>query len=506
MVTVLLPTLVIVLGIADAVHFPTAFVNELRLAPDDRVGALKAGLMKILVPCFMTTLTTMAGFLALSGAPMAAVRDLGIFAAIGVGAALLASVILMVIAFMALRDDVKLPEFTIINGWLARIISVIEHRPWRVGLFSLILIALTGYGALHLKADTYTLGYLPDDHGVVLDHHEIVDTWGDYFPLEYTVRPVDGVAVDSPKLLNAMEGFVEEASRLNSIRNGLSLATVFRRSQQAFAPDSDLKQPFSGPLVSQLKILTGDPQRAYEWDQEQPAYRDNVFAPLMNREGTLGRMTLVGEMTSAQEAKTALNELDVIAQRHFADLAIVEPAGYPPLYVKIIDYVIASQAQGFYIALGLIFCLMLLWLRSFRLALISLVVNVFPVTIMFGVMFFLGQTLDIASATIAAIVLGVSIDDTIHFMAHWRKSEESNLSWSEAVAYTFEHAGRPAVITTLLLVAGFPILMLAQVKTVFYFGLLTTIAAIAALFADLFILPLLLRLFPARRDAYGGTV
>ena len=196
-----------------------------------------------------------------------------------------------------------------------------------------------------------------------------------------------------------------------------------------------------------------------------------------------------------------MEKLNVIAKRHFEGLGITKPGGYAPLYVKIIDHVIESQAQGFFIALGLILVLMLAWLRSVRLALISVVVNVFPVMVMLGVMYYIGQTLDIASATIAAIVLGISIDDTIHFMAHWREGERKGLSWRQGVDYTFEHAGKPAFVTTILLGVGFPILMFAQVTTVFYFGLLTTIAAFAALFADLFVFHFFCASFQPRKRA-----
>ena len=182
------------------------------------------------------------------------------------------------------------------------------------------------------------------------------------------------------------------------------------------------------------------------------------------------------------------------------DLGRIEPAGYPPLYTKIVDYAVSSQVRGFFIALAIIFTLMLVWLRSLRLALISLVPNAFPVLVMMGVMGALGIDLDIATATVAAIVIGVSIDDTVHFLLHWREAERAGKSWDESVDYCFRHAGLPAVITTLLLVVGYPVLMLADVGSVVSFGLLTTVAAAAALFADLVVLPLLLRLVPGRID------
>jgi predicted RND superfamily exporter protein len=89
--------------------------------------------------------------------------------------------------------------------------------------------------------------------------------------------------------------------------------------------------------------------------------------------------------------------------------------------------------------------------------------------------------------------VGVSIDDTVHFLRRWRLAELEGMDWDGALEQTFEHSGVPAVITTLLLLVGYPVLMLAEVKTVVAFGLLTSIAAAAALFGDLVLLPLLLK-------------
>ena len=136
---------------------------------------------------------------------------------------------------------------------------------------------------------------------------------------------------------------------------------------------------------------------------------------------------------------------------------------------------------------------MLVWLRSFRLACISLIPNVFPVVVMMGVMGYLDIYLDLGTATVAAIVLGVAIDDTVHFLHYWREAENKRMSWEECMSFTFTRAGEPATVTTILLLVGFPVLMLAGVKSVVYFGMLTSIAAVAALFADVVILPLVLK-------------
>jgi hypothetical protein len=104
-----------------------------------------------------------------------------------------------------------------------------------------------------------------------------------------------------------------------------------------------------------------------------------------------------------------------------------------------------------------------------------------------------GIDLDIVTATVAAIVIGIAIDDTVHFLYAWRKAEVDGLQPSASLPMVFDGPGRAACVTTFLLVTGFPILMLAGVHTVFSFGLLTSVAAVAALYGDLVLLPLLLR-------------
>ena len=505
MVTVMLPLLIIVLGIADAVHFPAALVHEHRrfdgagAGRPERLRSAVAGLRKILVPCFMTTATTMAGFLALASSPMEVIRSFGVYAAVGIGAALIASVGLMIVAFVRLREGATLPKFPLIRRLLEVCEAAVVRHPIALGLASITLAGLGLGGYQLVVADTYTIGYLPDDHQVVREHEQIEAGWGRYFALELTARPLGERRIDDAPLLDATERFVAEVSALPEIRNGFSLASLYRRMEQVLAPDRAAERPISDALAGQLRLLL-DMER-FEWDRTHPDYDANVLAPLMVQSAELGRITLVTEMASARGIDDLLGRVLAVGERTYGGLAELEATGYTPLYVQIIDYVMASQVRGFLLALAVIFLLMLAWLRSLRLAIVAVIANVFPVVIMLGTMGALGIDLDIASATIAAIVIGVSIDDTVHFLYHWQRAERDGASWREALRRTYEHAGHPAVITTVLLLAGYPVLMLADVKTVVYFGLLTTVAAAAALYGDLIVLPLLLKVRGGRGRA-----
>lgn len=496
MVTVVLPTLIIVLGLADAVHFPAAFVEEMEARPDaPRADVVASALRRVFIPCLITSLTTMAGFAALLGSPMAVIRHLGGFAALGVGAAFVASLVLMTPALMSLPAGWRLPRNRAIHGQIDAIGEALRtRRPLLIGLTA-VLLGLSIVGATLVVTDTYTIGYLPDDHVVVTDHEAIERTWGPYSVLDFLVEPADGRRVDSAEILAATKRFEDAAVALPAVHDGFGLHTIYRRMADVLGLSGEL----TPEAVAQLGLLLEI--QGFTWDRTQDDFPDNFLAPLRTEDASLGRVTLVGSMMSAKQLEEQLILVEAIADEAIGELGTITAAGYPPLYSKIVDYAMSSQIRGFFGALIIIFVLMLAWLRSLRLALLSLVPNVFPVVVMMGVMGAMGIHLDIATATVAAIVIGVSIDDTVHFLLHWREAERDGLDWEAAVAHTHRHAGIPAVVTTLLLVIGYPVLMLADVKTVFAFGLLTSVAAVAALYADLILLPLLLRWFPRRPTA-----
>ncbi len=503
MVTVVIPTLIIVLGIADAVHMPSNFLKLRRDQPDRPVPELvEETLRLVFLPSLLTTLTTMGSFLALTSSPMAVIRELGIFSALGIGAALLATIAWMTVALHSLPESYEPPEHTWLLKVLDRIRGKLETRPKEIALALLAMTVVAVALGSRVEADTYTLGYLPDHHEVVVDHDRITERWGRYTSIEFLLRPASGWTVQDPEVLTAMDLFVGRVVEHPQIRQGFSLADLYRRMAAVFMTEEgeeieEYREALTPEQIDQLSLLMS--MQSVEWDRDLPEFEQNFLAPVMSQEGDLARLTFTAEMMSARSLDELLIWVDEVATDVFGDLAMVEPAGYLPLYVRIIEYVTTSKIRGFFIALGVIFLMLLIGLRSFRLALIGLPANVFPVAVMMGVMGLVGIDLDIATATVGAIVIGIAIDDSVHFLHHWGRAEARGLNWEGCMEYAFGHAGKAALITTVIIMGGFPVLMLAGVKTVFYFGLLTTVAAAAALVADLFLLPLLLKIWPPRR-------
>ena len=494
-ITSVLPSVIMVLGIADAIHFPSTFAYIREQHPQfSRLQVASKSIVTVFWPCLLTTLTTDFGFLSLAAAPMAAIRELGIYAGIGVLVAFFVSIVLMSIFYIGFGRNGK----SVDQGHSEILFTILEKIKYLVRnhyrLIVLIFLPIFFFFIVllfKLEADTYTLGYLADDSQEIQDHKEVQDKWGYYHPMEYTIKRADEDYIESAETLIKLEAFVKEVEALENIGHSFSALDLYRRISVVMGQDEN--QPWTGPIVDQLKFVLES--QYSNWDMDDPEYKDNVSAPVINEDRDLLRITFGFKSLSGDNADILRAKIENIADRIFGDDYVVSLTGYLPLYIKIVSYAVESQITSFSIAMIGIFFLMVIWLKSLRLALVSLIPNLFPVLGIFATMWFFGLDIDITTATIAAIVIGVAVDDTVHFLYRWRQGEMMGLSWEETLDYTFKHAGKAALITSLILLVSYPVLLLGQVKTIQYFGLLMSIAAGLALIADLLLLPSLLKYF-----------
>ena len=164
----------------------------------------------------------------------------------------------------------------------------------------------------------------------------------------------------------------------------------------------------------------------------------------------------------------------------------LKPAGYSPLYTRIVDELVWSQVRGFSAAIAIIVVLLGIAMRSWRRVLLALPANAVPVGLTLGIMGLTGIPLDVASATIATVILRLVVDDTVHIL-----KRSGNRGINESLLVAANQAGGTLLMTTIVLAMGFLVLGLAEIRSVAWFGTLTSFAMIAAILTDLLLLPAL---------------
>ncbi|MCA1763819.1 MAG: MMPL family transporter [Flavobacteriales bacterium] len=470
LMTVLIPMVVLLLSTLDVVHLMNAWF---RMSGTGRARLEKA-IREVWKPCLFTTLTTMAGFLALTFSPMAILQQFGLYSAIGIGLSLaftwlLASVLLPGYKAVKIQRNSPalraLPNLSLANGKALRLLILIAIPVFAIGIFQ-------------LKNDTYTLGYLPKNHQVVQDHQKISDAWGDYMPLELMISTRDSAPLT--KGVSLSESI--ELHRLISNQgysNLFGYTSLYLASGRAYGYKND-----SITVASAGKI-----------ERQLVRHYPDLWNAFVNEDGNVGRITLFGEMRSADELGRDMDALmDKINSRTDNNLS-VKPAGYLPLYAELVPYVTTSQVRSLLLAGLFIGLLMWGYFNHWKLALIALFTNAFPIIGMFGLMGWLGIELDIATASTGAIGLSFCVDDAIHFTSAWQSQRKNGKSVIESLDGAYHHTGKAIVFSSMILCAGFAVMLFSPLKTVFLFGMLTCVMVVLALIAQLVIFPWLIRSF-----------
>ena len=511
MVTAVLPTLLMTIGILDLVHLVDAYEEGVVANP----GVAKARLLAVslgvvVVPVIFNTFTDVIGFASLISARMSAVRDLGWLSSVGL---LLLMIIIPIVAVPAVarfggRRRLSLgrlaegatpaPASDEAEGWMRALVLrlhrvAVHHRPL-VYVISIALAVGSALGIREIDVDTYTIGFLDEDDPVRRDHDAIEERFGHYIPLEMKVStPVDRGLKD-PDLLRRIEIMEQLFEAHPQVTRATGLPEVVKRNNEVWndeRPGTYLipgKKGEIGPIAEQL--LT------YSFDVDGRDHLDDLVTPDYRQT----HVTVRTSLPSARGISDIIDSLQMAGDASIAEPATVEPAGYLPLYVRIIQHITSTQVSSFAIAFAMVALVLMLLLRSIRLGLLSLIPNVLPAAMTLGFMGLAGIRLDVATVLIASIALGISVNDTTHLMFRFKHELAATPEDPDgAIRRMLLAVGRPVVGSSLILFAGFSVLLFASVKSVYYFGLLSCVTIATALLAELILTPALLLTLARRR-------
>ncbi len=478
MVTMVLPTLMLIIGVSDCIHFLNRSVEQ--PPGGTRWERARAAIAFMFWPCFMNSLTTAAGFAALATASMPVVRDLGVFAAIGVLGAFLAALIGCAVGLLWKRMD-PAPEPPKPLMWMVSgMATLATQKPAAVLVGALVLILTGALGITQLEVDTYSIDYLKSHHHVRQDSEAIEASFGNYTPLELVVTS-DG-ALRDPAVLGAVARWQDAMEEHPDVDWTRSAADTVRKLNQVLSdgePESFVVPEDPSALEQALLLYESDP--------------DSDLSSLVSADEDSLRVTAGIPMVSAKAFGLILDDLLEVAE--LPDGATITPGGYLPLYVVIMEEVVASQVSSFALAFLVIFVMLALLFRSLRLSALAVPANLVPVIIILGVMGLVGIRLDVATVTVSAIMLGLIVDDTTQFLYRFRYEMGRLGDHTKAVEAAIHGVGRALMSTTVVLSIGFLVLGLAQIRSVSWFGMLMSLAMVCALVGDLLMLPAMIVLF-----------
>ena len=477
----IVPIIVMAMSVAHSVHIVTATQNGLRRGLD-RKAAIAESLRSNAYPIFLTTVTTMIGFLSLNASDSPPFHVLGNCVAFGVLCAFVYCMTLLpaVLLVLPLRAPaLRAGKSEFFERFGAFVTARSKFLLWSVSLVVVLLI----------------LG---------IPRNELTDAWAHYFDDRYEFRRDTDFIIDNLAGIDILEYSLESGSD-GGITNPEYLRAIDAFAQwQRSQPEVSHVQVFSDTMKRLNRNLHGDDPAFHRLPEDQSLAAQYLLlyelslpfgSDLNNRINvtkSATRMSVVTGTVSSLDHRELGKRSQIWLQENFPEIGM-KLSGTTTIFAHLSQRNIDSMLRSTIIAMALISFILIGIFKSLRLGLISLIPNFIPAAMSFGLWGYTIGKIGISASVVTIVAFGIIVDDTIHFLSKYIKARrEDGLSSSESVVYAFRTVGKALFTTTSVLSIGFLVFISSGYVGSWALGLLIAITLVFALIADFLLLPSLL--------------
>ena len=488
MISMLIPTILMVYSVSDVVHLINIYDREaLGLATIDR---LSAAIKKSFTPCFYTTLTTFVGYFALYLSPLPAFKNMGLFTCIGLvlSYVLVYLITIIGVSFMkaakpvekAIREEevpkLKTPKQTALVSWINATTSRYNLNII-TGFSALLMLGIFAITKVEINTDSLNLlaeGPAKEDLRKVEAQLEGSSR------LQLEISSASGSTVMDKKSLELLRSFQEEIAT-----NPLITAPISVVNMAAFLEKRN-------PALKGMAVSEQDAAQLLRSLENN----DNQFFKLFSEDlSSMGITLSLPQMKTAQ-LEQVIESVKKTFQSHFDPTEYtLKVNGFAVVFAGLNKFILATQLKSFFAAFIAAFICLWLFIRQIRTTLLVLIPNILPLAVLAILMWLFKIPLDVTTAMITPIMLGIAMDDTIHLIYKYRKYKTTFESPTKRIDQALHYSATALLATTVALVAGFLIIATSAVPSVRSFGILCAVTVSTALITDLFYLPALLKRF-----------
>ncbi len=476
------PSIIITIGVADAVHILVSFFYERRQGRDKNQAIYEA-LRINAMPIFLTSLTTVIGVLMLNFSDSPPYRDLGNMVAIGVVLAYIFSMLL-----------------------LPAMLSIFSTKQWFENLqFSFHITAFADFVIQYRRFLLFAVGITVIIFTSFIGKNNLTERWHEYFDFSFEERRtieainknLSGVhairysldtnindGINDPEYLIALDNFATWYRAQPGVAFVSSLSDIIKRLNKNMHQDNPdyYKIPAQRELVAQYLLL-----------YEISLPRGLGVEDLINFERSATQFVALLKMTDSETILEMERRSREWLKKNAPNIKFTEGSGLDMVFANINHRNIRSLLLGTGLALFLISLVLIIVLRSIRIGLISMLPNLAPAALAYGTWgLFVGE-IDLSASVVMCMTLGIVVDDTVHFLSKYmRARREMKLDALDGIRYAFKTVGVALTITTVVLVAGFLVLTSSHMSPTSRVGALLSITLSYALVIDFLLLPPLL--------------
>ena len=536
--------LVFAVGIADCVHVMSAYFS-FRRQGDDHYDALSKSYGKTGLAIMVTTITTMAGVLALTTSELVPIQVFGMMSAFGVVMAFFFTLVLLPILLdlwhpgAPAADDASLADrlgdrwnrlsnstktgtalvyvvavYLMLGPWVGTYITVISlltyvvvnwqlailsavpnfvaRRPWLVLSVFAGLFALCSYGMTLIRIDSNMTELTKEGSAIRVAYETVDENMAGAMSMVIMVDTHTSDGLYNPRLMQAMDQLQNriETRYSDQVTRTNSLANIVKDTYQIMSDDDPAyyRVPDDAQMISQLLYL---------FNSANPEDRRALVSDDYSRSHISLNIYNAGSYQYQRFFEEISQEIDEVfgpLESEFPELEVYL-TGSMALLMRMADEVANSQFSSFTFAIAVISVIMIITLGSFQGGIMAMIPNMIPALLGFGLMGLLGIALDTDTLLIAPLIIGIAVDDTIHFMTHYRVELIRTGSISESLVSTIRDVGQAVMFTTMVLGLGFALLSFSDYLGMAKMGFFGSAAIFVALLCDLFLIPAMIIIF-----------
>jgi len=470
------------MSIAHSVHILMNFLIEMHRG-ESKYEAMVDSLRINMQPVFLTTVTTAIGFLSMNFSDAPPFRDLGNIVAMGVVIAFVLSVTFLPALMMILPVKEQAMETTSSKLMVGLAEFVVAKRKALLVIMGGTILLLISFVPTNSLNDNF-VKYFSTDIEFRRDSDFASENLSGLYLIQYSLNSGEPGGISDPDYLKTVEEFVEWYRSQPEVIHVNSLTDIFIRLNKNMHADDDawFKLPDARDLAAQYLLLY-EMSLPYGLDLNDQI---DVDKSSIRMTAMLYNMSTSDVISLEQRVQQWL--------RDNAPKSLQKEGASPTLMFSHIGFRnIRSMLFGTTVALVIISMLLIFSLRSLRIGLISLVPNLIPAGMAFGLWGIINGEVGLALSVVTAMTLGIVVDDTVHFLSKYlRARREKGLNADDAVRYAFSTVGLALVATSIVLSLGFLVLMQSAFTLNADMGLMTAITILFALVADFLLLPPLL--------------
>lgn len=494
LVTNLVPMLLIAIGAAYAIHFFNQYYREQKEQPSanhqEQITATTSHIGRIVT---LAAVTTLFGFISNIINPVAALREFALCLAFGVLILLVSQLTLLPSILSLLKkpravDQSKSLDF--MNRGIDKLLNTLSYivisHPKQILLVSGAVVFISALGVTQVKVESSGLSFFKENSQLVESSRSLSKNFGGVVGFDYVIDTGEADGAKNTKILNAISDFSTwiKSEHSKNVSVTLSLSDHLQQMGRTYNNDTNFSHFNSNDEIEQyLEVYSwgGNPEQ----DLRNMVDKDYRYLRISGRFSLVELENGTYYEESVQNQKRIIDAAQVWLNERLPSGIKAKPFGEIMIAAYVNESIIYGQILSLCLAIASVFLVTAFALRSIIAGLFCLLPVTMAVVVNFGVMSLFSIPLNIATALVSTMAIGIGIDDAIHFFMTYRKQFNKEQDYTESLTQTIQRSGRAIIYTTLALVGSYTIMLGSSFTPIIYFGTLNIITILFATFATL---------------------